>query len=139
LVQLRDIASQFTELGFQLIGISPDQPSKVRATIEKHSIPFTLLSDRAMTASKALGIAYQVDEGALKALAKYGVDLLVASGQAHHLLPVPAVFVVDSNGIVQFEYINPDYSVRAHPELLLIAVRLARPGGREQVPTPAEV
>jgi peroxiredoxin len=137
LVQLRDIASQFTELGFHLIGISPDQPSKVGETIEKHSIPFTLLSDSAMTASRAFGIAYQVDEATLKGLAKYGVDLQVASGRAHHLLPVPAVFLVSSSGIIQFEYVNPDYSVRAHPELLLSAVRLARQGGREQAPRSA--
>jgi peroxiredoxin len=66
LVQLRDIESQFTELGFQLIGISPDQPTKVRKTAEKQNISFTLLSDRMMAASKAFGIAYQVDEATLK-------------------------------------------------------------------------
>ena len=125
MVQLRDVESQFTELGFQLIGISPDQPAKVRETAEKQNIPFTLLSDSMMTASKAFGIAYQVDERTLKALAQHGVDLQAASGQAHHLLPVPAVFVVSSSGKIQFEYINPDYSVRAHPDLLLTAVRLA--------------
>jgi peroxiredoxin len=125
LVQLRDIESQFTELGFQLIGISPDQPTKARKTAEKQNISFTLLSDSMMAASKAFGIAYQVDEATLRALAQHGVDLQAASGQAHHLLPVPAVFVVSSSGKIQFEYINPDYSVRAHPDLLLSAVRLA--------------
>src|SRR5579859_241096 len=119
------MGSQFSELGFQIIAISPDQPSKHHETIEKQNIRFTLLSDSSMTASKAFGIAYRVDEATLKALAEHGIDLQAASGQAHHLLPVPAVFVVPSNGIIQFEYINPDYSVRAHPELLSVAARLA--------------
>ena len=79
-----------------------------------------------MTASKAFGIAYRVDEATLEALAQHGIDLQAASGHAHQLLPVPAVFVVPSNGMVQFEYINPDYSVRAHPELLIVAAKLAR-------------
>jgi peroxiredoxin len=129
--------SQFSQLGFQIIGISPDQPSKVRETIEKHDVRFTLLSDSAMRASKEFGIAYQVDDNTLKALAEYGVDLHVASGQDHNLLPVPAVFIVSSSGTILFEYINPDYSVRAHPELLLTAVTLARQGRREQVPRSA--
>ena len=118
--------SQLRELGFQIFGISPDQPSKVRGTIEKHSIRFTLLSDSSMTAAKAFGIAYRVNESTLQALAQYGVDLQVASGQAHQLLPVPAVFVV-SKETIQFEYVNPDYSVRLHPDLLLRAAQLARP------------
>jgi peroxiredoxin len=126
LVQLRDTESKFSELGFQIIGISPDQPSKIRETIEKLNIRFTLLSDSSMKVAKAFGIAYDVDNATLKALAQYGVDLNSASGQTHHLLPVPAVFLVDPNGVIQFEYINPDYSVRAHPELLLSAAMLAR-------------
>jgi peroxiredoxin len=118
--------SKFTELGFQIIGISPDQPSKIRETIGKQNVRFTLLSDSSMNASKAFGIAYDVDSATLNALAQHGIDLNAASGQAHHLLPVPAVFLVDPNGTIQFEYINPDYRVRSHPELLLTAARLMR-------------
>lgn len=126
MVQLREKESQFTELGFQIIGISPDQPSKIRETIEKQSIRFTLLSDRSMRAAAALGIAYKVDDPTLKALAQYGVDLAAWSGEVHHLLPVPAVFVVSSTGAIQFQYVNPDYSVRVDSDLLLAAARLAR-------------
>jgi hypothetical protein len=41
------------------------------------------------------------------------------SGEKHHLLPVPAVFVVACSGIIQSSYVNPDYKVRLHPDLLL--------------------
>lgn len=115
--------SQLRELGFQVIGISPDQPAIIRDTVNKHSIRFTLLSDSSMATAKAFGIAYEVDDKTLQALAKYGVDLEAASGQAHHLLPVPAVFVI-AKEIIQFEYINPDYSVRIDPDLLIRAVQL---------------
>lgn len=115
--------SQLRELGFQVIGISPDQPAKIRDTVNKHSIRFTLLSDSSMATAKAFGIAYEVDDKTLQALAKYGIDLQAASGQAHHLLPVPAVFVI-AKEIIQFEYINPDYSVRIDPDLLIRAVQL---------------
>ena len=115
--------SQLRELGFKVIGISPDQPAKIRDTVNKHSIRFTLLSDSSMATAKAFGIAYEVDDKTLQALAKYGIDLQAASGQAHHLLPVPAVFVI-AKEIIQFEYINPDYSVRIDPDLLIRAVQL---------------
>jgi peroxiredoxin len=49
-----------------------------------------------------------------------------ASGGKHHELPVPAVFLVATNGVIQFEYVNPDYTVRAHPDVLLAAAPVSR-------------
>jgi peroxiredoxin len=126
LVQLRDVESQFTDLGFQIIAVSPDQPAKVRKTLEKHKIDFTLLSDSQMSASRAFRVAYKVDDAILKVLAQHGIDLEAASGEKHHELPVPAVFLVATNGVIQFQYVNPDYTVRAHPDVLLAAARVAR-------------
>jgi peroxiredoxin len=126
LVQLRDIESQLADLGYQTIGISTDRPAKVRETMERHKIHFTLLSDSRMSAARAFRIAYRVDDATLKLLAQHGTDLEAASGEKHHELPVPAVFVVGTNGVIQFEYVHPDYSVRVHPDLLLAAARVAR-------------
>ena len=125
MVQLRDLNQQINDLGFQILAISPDQPSKVRETIGEHKINFTLLSDSQMAAAHAFRIAYKVDDATLKALGQHGIDLEGASGETHHELPVPAVFLARSDLVIQFEYVNPDYSVRVHPELLLAAARLA--------------
>ena len=54
---------------------------------------------------------------------KWGIDLEKASGYKHHYLPVPATYVVGINGIIQFQYTNPDYKVRLDPELLVAAAK----------------
>lgn len=125
MVQLRDLEPKLEELGFQLIGISPDQPAKIRETIQVLGVKFTLLSDSSMAAARSLGLAYVVDDATRKALAQYGIDLEAASGESHHQLPVPAVFLIQTNHVIQFEYVNPDYTVRAHPDLLLTAARIS--------------
>ena len=79
-----------------------------------------------MAAAEAFRIAYRVDDATLKTLAQHGIDLEAASGEKHHELPAPAVFVVATDGRIQFEYVNPDYSVRVHPDLLLAAARVFR-------------
>jgi peroxiredoxin len=79
-------------LGVQLFAISPDQPSKLRETIGKHQMGFTLLSDSDMAAARRLGIAYRLDEATLSKLKTSGMDVEEASGQKHDMLPVPAVF-----------------------------------------------
>ena len=55
----------------------------------------------------------------------YGIDLEEASGYDHHLLPVPAVFVIDPEGVIDFQYVNPDYRARLDPNVLLAAARAA--------------
>ncbi len=77
-----------------------------------------------MNAAKAFRVAYKVDEATLKQLRDYKIDIEEASGEKRHLLPVPAVFLVGTNGLIKFEYVNPDYKVRIHPDLLVAAARV---------------
>jgi peroxiredoxin len=42
------------------------------------------------------------------------------------VLPVPAIYVIDSTGLVQFNYVNPNFKVRLHEELLLKAASLVK-------------
>ena len=59
-----------------------------------------------MKLAVALGVAYQVDKATVKKYKEYGIDLEEASGQKHHLLPVPGVFLLDKFGKIQFQYFN---------------------------------
>ena len=127
--QLHEIESQLAALGVQLIGISPDRPEKLRETIERHKLGFRLLSDAQMRGAQGFGVAYRLDEPTMQQLKQYGIDVEDASGERHHQLPVPAVFLVGTDGRIRFQYVNPDYKVRPDPELLLSAARIifARP------------
>jgi peroxiredoxin len=124
LVQLREIESQLKNLGSQLLAISPDQPSKLKETIDKHKMGFKLVSDSDMIAARSFRVAYKLDDQTLAELKKYNIDVEEASGQKHHMLPVPAVFLVATNGLIQFECVNPDYKVRLDPELLLATAKI---------------
>ncbi len=79
-----------------------------------------------MLAAQAFQVAYRVDEDTLSALKKYGVDLEEASGENHHQLPVPAVFIAGTDGVIQFTYANPDYTVRITPDMLLAVAKTIR-------------
>jgi peroxiredoxin len=109
----------------QLFAISPDQPPKLKETIDKHPLGFRLLSDSDMAAARGFGLAYRVDGATLAKLKDSGMDLEEASGQEHHMLPVPAVFLIGSTkGLIEFAYVNPDYRVRLSADLLLAAARI---------------
>jgi peroxiredoxin len=84
-----------------------------------------LLSDAQMNAARAFGIAFRVDDATVQKYKEYNIDLEAASGATHHELPVPAVFIIDRNGVIRFAHWDPDYKVRMKGEEILAAAREA--------------
>lgn len=123
LFTLAEVHDDLIDLGFQLLAISPDRPEKLREKPDYAKISYTLLSDASMEAAKAFGIAFEVDADTLKKYRGYGIDLEKASGKSHHLLPHPAVIVVDEKGILRFVHVNQNYRTRLDPEKILAAAR----------------
>jgi peroxiredoxin len=123
--QLREIETELIELGYQIIAISPDRPEKIRELLTKTDYDYTLLSDSDMTAARAFGLAFRVSDETVDRYNRYNIDLVDASGQEHHQLPVPAVFIVDEKGKIEFSYANPVYQERIHPSVVLAAAKAA--------------
>ena len=123
--QLNEIEKDILDAGFQIVAVSPDKPAEMQNTYNKHDMNYTLLSDSTAEAATAFGIAFRVDDPTLEKLKNYKIDINAASGHDHNILPVPAVFVLDTKGTILFEYVNPVYSTRLHPSVLLAAVKAA--------------
>ena len=105
MVQLQKINPQLEELGYQILAISPDPPEQLVRTAARRGIDLALLGDPDLGLSRALGIAFH------------------APGSSP--LPVPAVYIAGTDRVVDFQYVNPKYSVRLDPAVLLAAARAA--------------
>ena len=126
LQSLSSIEEDLSKEGVQLIAISMDQPSKLRETMQKDRLDYTLLSDSDATAVKAFGISFKVDDATLEKLKSYKVDLDAAAGNSNHILPHPAVFVVNTSGVIRFAHVNTDYKMRLEPAKVLGAAKAAK-------------
>jgi peroxiredoxin len=120
---LAGIEGDLAGAGAQLLAISMDQPSKLKATPDREKLHYRLLSDSTAAAAQAFGIAFKVDDATVEKYKGYGIDLDAASGHDHHILPHPAVFVADTSGRIRFAHVNPDYKVRLEPGKILGAAR----------------
>ncbi|MBK8550829.1 MAG: hypothetical protein IPL53_07105 [Ignavibacteria bacterium] len=74
-----------------------------------------------MNAALQFGIAFKVADEIIEKYKSYDIDLEASSGKEHHLLPVPSVFILGTDGIISFEYVNPNYKIRLDPDVLLAA------------------
>jgi len=126
LQSLSSIKDDLAKEGVQLIAISMDQPSKLRETMQKDKLDYTLLSDSDASAVNAFGISFKVSDATLEKMKTHGVDLDAATGNSDHILPHPAVFVVKTTGIIRFAHVNPDFKVRLEPAKVLEAAKAAK-------------
>lgn len=122
---MMQIEPQLLEMGYQIIAVSADSPEFLSQSKQKHKMGYSLLSDHSMKGAMALGIAWRVNADMLKMLESYGIDLEKASGEKHHVLPVPAAYIVGTDGMLSFAYVNPDHKVRVPAKVLLEAARVA--------------
>lgn len=128
--QLKKIEPQLNDLGFQLIGISTDNEEDLQKSIGEHQLNYQLLTDFNSTISQAFGLAFftsqKVTDRYLSAMDLKNPLQKNAQGDKRLVLPAPAVYVIDSQGLVQFNYVNTNYKVRLHAELLLKAAQLVK-------------
>lgn len=122
LSDLRKLVAPLRAKGIALIAISPDLPAELFKSVEKSELEYQLYSDAKVQAIEGFGIGFKLDAATLEKYVGYGIDLEKFSGEPHHVLPVPAVFVLDAAGKIQFQYVNPDYSVRVSSAVILAAV-----------------
>ena len=123
LAELRKAEGELKEMGFDIWFISIDRPELLYDSLEQSDIGYTILSDSGLEATRAFGLAFRVNDETVERYKTYDIDLEAASGESHHVLPAPSTFIIASDGMIRFQYTNPDYAVRLHPDVLLAAAR----------------
>jgi len=120
LAAIGQIQPKLAKMGYQILAISPDRPSELAKSTDKGTLEYTLLSDSNMSAARAFGLAFRVDDETVDLYkSKYKIDLEASSGRKHHELPVPAAYIIDTSGTIRSRYVNPDYKTRIDPDKLL--------------------
>ena len=128
LSQIQEIEDDLTEMGYQLLAISPDTPSALQKTSKDKELEYELISDYQLKATTGFGLAFHIPNDYSDKIASIGGKTARLAGDDKSTLPVPAVFIFDTDGMIQFQYANPNYKVRIQPELLLAAARVALEG-----------
>lgn len=113
-------------LGAQLVAVSPQTPDNSLSTAQKNELAFPVLSDSALQAASAFGVAFEMPPELIELYSRVGNDLPVLNGNGRWVLPVPATYLIDRDGRVAFAQVDADYRERAEPEEVLAAVAALR-------------
>jgi peroxiredoxin len=88
--------------------------------------PFPVLTDMDNGYAMSLGLAICVGDEMKHMMISSGWDPSVSQGTDNWMLPIPATFIVGTDGIVHARFVDPDYRMRMAIEDMLAALRYAK-------------
>ena len=109
--------------GASLVAIAPETPDNSLSTKEKHELTFEVLSDGDNAAAREFGIVFTLPEYLRPVYKALGVDLVAYNGNGTFELPVPATYVVNTDGVIVHAFVNPDYTQREDPEKIVAVLQ----------------
>jgi peroxiredoxin len=111
--------------GASLVAISPQTAPNSRKSQRDNKLSFPILSDTRSEVANAFGIRFALPEDLVELYKSFKNDLPTFNNDPAWVLPMPARYVIGTDGIIAYSEVNPDYTQRPDPsELLPVLDRL---------------
>ncbi|MBS1955192.1 MAG: AhpC/TSA family protein [Cyanobacteria bacterium SZAS-4] len=124
--QLHDLQvhlTEFKKLGAELVAVSPQTPEKTEWTETKNQLTFTVLSDPDNAIAKKYHLVYRVGAATNTMYRLMGIDIAKNNGSAAGELPVPATYLINTDGKIVFAFVDENVQRRADSEDILNALK----------------
>ena len=115
---------EITALGAQLIAISPQTPDKSVDQITNAKLTFEVLSDVGNSLAKTCGLVFTLPESLRPIYDAWQLDIPDHNGDDSFELPMPATYIIDTDGHVHYAFVDMEYTQRL--ELNIIIEQLKR-------------
>ena len=122
---LAEAHEQIAAVGGQVAAIMPDREHFTAELKAASEAPFPILTDIDNGYALSLNLAFWVGAEMQDLMCKAGWDVAPSQGSDTWLLPIPATFVVGTDGEVKARFVDPDYRKRMTIEDLLAALKNA--------------
>jgi len=122
---LAEANAQIAAEGGQVAAIMPDREHFTAELKAQSEASFPILTDIDNGYALSLNLAFWVGAEMQELMCRAGWDVEPSQGTNTWLLPIPATFVVGTDGEVRARFVDPDYRKRMTIEDLLSALRTA--------------
>jgi peroxiredoxin len=123
LMRFQQHIEQFRTLGATLIAISPQSPDPSATVQRSNGLGFPVLSDLGSHVARQFGVAYTEPAEMARLHEEFGVHLRDFNGGENETLPIPATFIIDRDGRIQWVSADFDYTHRSEPSEVLATVQ----------------
>ena len=120
---MQQVLPQISAAGANLVGVSPQIVQQNYFMADQHRLGFPLLSDTGNRVARQFRLVYRVPEEQEAIYRRAFVNLPLVNGGDSWQLPIPAVYVLDSDGSVLLAEANADYTERPEPAQIVQFLR----------------
>ena len=128
---IRRYTPMFEARGATVVGISPQTIEYNEETAKKAGLSFPILADDHNEYAQECHLAYEVDD-AIRPIYQ-SRNLTESQGNDSWVLPIPASYVIETDGRVTYSYVDVDFTKRAEPVDILNALPPLRKNKRDQL------
>lgn len=96
----------------KLVVVSPQSAEANSECQKQHNISFEILSDTKNQLAQKVGIDFELQDFVIPHYENLGIDLTTINQTENHVLPIPAVYVLDTNGTIIYKFVNANYMER---------------------------
>ena len=112
---LQQALPEIKALDAQLIAISPNTPDNSMSSIEKHGLEFEVLTDAGNKIAKEFKLVFNLAEELRPIYKQFNFDISKFNGDESWELPIPATYIVNTDGKIVHAFANADYTQRMEP------------------------
>lgn len=116
--------------GAGIVAVAMEKPDLAMGMVEKHKLSCMVLADPTGDACRAFKTLFDLDDATKQKYEGYGIDLSKRNANGAWQLPVPATYIIDTQGKVRFVHFDPDYRVRASPDAVIAKLKEMTPAAR---------
>lgn len=120
------ILKNIHDAGAELVAVSPVTPDNSLDMAQKNALEFNVLSDVGNRVAREYGIVYKLPQRIRGFYQEGGlIDLTKYNGDDSMELPLAVTYIIDTDGVIKYAYVDADYRKRAETadvleELLMI-------------------
>jgi peroxiredoxin len=119
----QDSLGQLLTKGVQVIAITPEGKEGIDSVVAKTGAVFPILSDDGGKTMAAYQVAFKVDDRTVNRYKMAGIDLLKTNNQKEATLPVPAVYIINTEGTIVYRYFDENYRRRVSVKEILANIK----------------
>ena len=112
--------AEFQKFGASLVGISPQTVSYSHMMADRRNVQYQVLSDEGNKIANDYGLMFTMPEELRNAYKTFGIDIAqINNNPSTAEVPVPATFVVNTDGLISYRFVDADYTKRAEPSEII--------------------
>jgi peroxiredoxin len=90
-------------------------PDHSLSTREKNELAFDVLYDKGNTVAELFGLVFELPEVLRPIYANFGIDIPKYNGDSTFKIPMPATYIINQEGKIQYHFVDADYTKRSEP------------------------